>query len=285
MGMAETPRDVVLALVGVSSSEPRYTHGHHESVLRSHRWRTVSNSAGYLAPKLRSGMALLDVGSGPGTITAELAEIVAPGKVTALEANPEALELTVKEFERRGIVADYLVGDVHQLDLASHTFDVVHAHQVLQHVADPVQALREMARVTRPGGLVAARDSDYDGFVWFPELPGLDDWRRLYQRVARSNAGEPNAGRRLLHWARLAGLRGVRASTSSWLFATPDERGWWANSWADRVRTSAFAEHALAGGHAQQGDLDAIAAAWLEWAEHPAAWLMIPHGEILATAP
>ena len=46
-----------------------YTHGHHESVLRSHRWRTAENSAGYLLPLLRPGMRLLDVGSGPGTIT------------------------------------------------------------------------------------------------------------------------------------------------------------------------------------------------------------------------
>jgi hypothetical protein len=46
-----------------------YTHGHHESVLRSHRWRTAENSAGYLLPSLRQGMAVVDVGCGPGTIT------------------------------------------------------------------------------------------------------------------------------------------------------------------------------------------------------------------------
>ena len=53
-----------------------YTHGHHESVLRSHRWRTAANSAAYLLPHLAADAELLDVGSGPGTITLDLAELV-----------------------------------------------------------------------------------------------------------------------------------------------------------------------------------------------------------------
>src|SRR5690348_13442980 len=53
-----------------------YTHGHHESVLRSHRWRTAENSAAYLLPHLSSGATVLDIGCGPGTITADLAALV-----------------------------------------------------------------------------------------------------------------------------------------------------------------------------------------------------------------
>src|SRR5437870_171549 len=58
-----------------------YTHGHHESVLRSHKWRTVDNSAAYLAPRLTSGSSVLDLGCGPGTITADIGRRVAPGRV------------------------------------------------------------------------------------------------------------------------------------------------------------------------------------------------------------
>ena len=50
----------------------------------------------------------------------------------------------------------FTVGDVYQLDFPDDSFDVVHAHQLLQHLTDPVAALREMRRVCRPGGLVAA---------------------------------------------------------------------------------------------------------------------------------
>src|SRR5690348_12038918 len=115
----------------------RYTHGHSASVLRSHRTRTVANSAAYLLPELRQGQRLLDVGSGPGTIPLDLAERLAAGRVTALETSEDALRHTRAEAERTGCTTiDFAVGDVHALDFPSDTFDVVHAHQVLQHVAD-----------------------------------------------------------------------------------------------------------------------------------------------------
>ena len=259
-----------------------YTHGHHESVLRSHRWRTADNSAGYLLPVLRPGLTVLDVGSGPGTITADLATLVAPGRVTALETGPGPLALTRAEIERRGLTTvDFTVGDVHALGFPDASFDVVHAHQVLQHVADPVGALREMRRVCRPDGYVAVRDSDYAAFTWYPEIPELTDWLGLYQRLARANGGEPDAGRRLLSWARAAGYRDVTATSSTWCFANEADRAWWGSLWADRLRLSAFGEQALAGG-VSRADLERLAAGWLAWAAAPDGWLSILHGEILA---
>ncbi len=68
-----------------------YTHGHHESVLRSHTWRTAQNSAAYLLPHLRSGQSLLDVGCGPGTITSDLALLVAPGDVVGIDASADVV--------------------------------------------------------------------------------------------------------------------------------------------------------------------------------------------------
>lgn len=260
-----------------------YTHGHAESVLRSHRWRTAENSSAYLLPHLRPGLDLLDVGAGPGTITADLAALVAPGRVTALEATPEALELSRAELGRRGVGADFVVGDVHALDLPDDSFDVVHAHQVLQHVADPVQALREMRRVCRPGGIVAARDSDYRAFAWYPELPEIDRWMELYQAAARANRGEPDAGRRLHAWAREAGFAEVTATVSTWLFADPDDRAYWGGMWADRILTSALADQLLAEGRATGAELEAISAAWRTWTDDPDGWITILHGEIVAT--
>lgn len=261
----------------------RYTHGHHESVLRSHRWRTAQNSAGYLLPSLRPGTTLLDVGCGPGTITADLAQLVAPARVTALEKTADALDLARTELARRGIDnVDFVVGDVHRLDIPDGMFDVVHAHQVLQHVADPVQALREMRRVCRPGGTVAARDSDYAAFTWFPQLPELDEWLRLYQDAARANGGEPSAGRRLLAWAHEAGLTDVVAGASTWCFANRDDRDYWCGMWADRILQSDLARQLLDEGRADEAQLQQISAAWRQFAENDDAWFTLLHGEILA---
>src|SRR4051794_20412666 len=147
--------------------ENAYTHGHHESVLRSHRWRTAENSCGYLLPMLAPGLRLLDVGCGPGTITMDLAALLGPrGRVVALERTEEALDLARAEAATRDTRnVDFAVGDVTALDLPDDSFDVVHAHQVLQHVADPVLALREMGRVCRPG----------------------DSWRRVRATTAASS--------------------------------------------------------------------------------------------------
>src|SRR5690242_17218716 len=103
-----------------------YTHGHAESVLRSHRTRTAENSAAYLLPRLTSDDRLLDVGSGPGTITADLARLVR--EVVAVEITQDAADLTRAELERQGVhPVDVRVGDVHALELDDGEFDVVHA--------------------------------------------------------------------------------------------------------------------------------------------------------------
>jgi SAM-dependent methyltransferase len=260
-----------------------YTHGHHESVLRSHSNRTIANSAEYLRPHLVAEATLLDVGAGPGTITAEFAEHVA--QVTATEIGAAELALSQRLAAERGLAnIDFSVEDVHTLSFADDSFDITHAHQVLQHVADPVQALREMRRVTKPGGVVAARDADYAGFLWFPLLPELDEWLQLYRTAARANAGEPDAGRRLLSWARAAGFEDVTASASTWCYATPDERAWWGGMWADRIIESALARQLVDTGLATTADLARLSSGWRSWADAEDGWFLVPHGEILCRA-
>ena len=258
-----------------------YTHGHAEPVLQSHRWRTAQNSAAYLLPLLRPGMDLLDVGCGPGTLTADLASRVAPGRVLGLDASADPLDEARAAAERAGVEVTFGVGDIHALDLPDASFDVVHAHQVLQHLSDPVAALREMERVCRPGGVIAVRDVDYATFTWFPANPGLDRWLEVYSAVARANGAEPDAGRRLIAWAHAAGLRDLTATASSWCYASPQEREWWGNSWAGRATASSFAEQAVAYGLATTDRLDELADAWRTWRDAEDGWLGMMHGELL----
>lgn len=261
-----------------------YTHGHHESVLRSHTWRTAANSAAYLLGSLRPHMRVLDIGCGPGTITADLAALVPDGRVTGLEHAPDVLEQARATATERGLTnIDFAVGDVHALDYPDDTFCVTHAHQVLQHVGDPVQALREMRRVTAPGGIVAVRDADYPVMCWYPESEGLDAWLSLYVRVARANGGEPAAGRRLHAWARQAGFapEDITVGTSTWTYHSPQERTWWSELWADRTVASSYARMAVDGGHATEEQLADIARSWRAWGADPDGWFAVLHGEIL----
>ena len=84
----------------------------------------------------------------------------------------------------------------------------------------PADAISNTREPNGPGGLVAVRDSDYLGFTWFPETPAFDEWMRLYQEAALANGGEPQAGRRLLSWARAAGFTDITPSSVSYTHLT-----------------------------------------------------------------
>lgn len=259
-----------------------YLHGHHDSVLRSHRWRTVGNSAAYLIPHLHPGQQVLDIGCGPGTITIDLARRVAPGSVVSVDNEPAPLAEAQAHAEAQNAEnVALIVGDAYQLDYPDDTFDVVHAHQVLQHLTEPVTALREMRRVCRPDGVVAARDADYAAMTWYPPDPRLDRWREVYQRVARSNRTEPDAGRRLLSWARAAGFDAITPSASAWCYATPEDRAWWGGLWAERITSSALAAQAVDRHLATRTDLAEMADGWRQWSEQDDGWFAILHGEVL----
>lgn len=272
---------------------PTYSHGHHESVLRSHASRTAQNSAAYLLKYLQPTMHILDIGCGPGTITASFARLVPEGHVTGIEYAPsesDAAESGVLAKARQHAAEQgisnitFAHGDICNLEgIPDGTYDVVHCHQVLQHVVDPVRALREMRRVAKPGGVVAAREADAKAFAWYPETEMMTEWMRVYQDVARANRTEPDAGRRLVKWALEAGFeRGqIDATVGTWCFSTPEERAWFGGMWADRVVKSTFATHAIEKGIADRETLERIGMHWREWAAREDGWFGLLHGEIV----
>ena len=267
------------------SEKDVYTHGHSDAVLRSHRSRTAANSAAYLVPLLEPGMRLLDVGCGPGTLTADLARIVAPGEVVGVDVSAEVVE------EARSFAADagvksvsFLAGDFREAGLEPGSFDVVHAHQVLQHVTDPIGSLAAMKSLAKPGGIVAARDSVYSSFGWYPTDPRLDRWLKIYLAVTKRNGADADAGTRLRAWAQAAGFTDITAGSSTWTWATPDTCTWWGELWADRTVGPGLGAQAVEYGISTTDELADIATAWRAWAAHDDATIVVVHGELLARA-
>jgi 2-polyprenyl-3-methyl-5-hydroxy-6-metoxy-1,4-benzoquinol methylase len=254
-----------------------------ESVVASHATRTVADSAAFLVPYLTRGARLLDVGCGPGSITAGLARLVAPGEVVGIDASADVLETARAHLDEEGIDdVELRTADVYDLPFPDQSFDVAYAHQVLQHLADPVGALTEIRRVLRPGGLIGLREVDFGTMAPYPDDPVLDRWLEVYTAVHRANGGEPNAGRHLLAWVTAAGFVDPIPSSSTWTYADESRRSHWGELWATRTTTPPFSTRAIELGLADQGTLDEIGAAFRSWAATPDGWFAFLHGEIVA---
>ncbi|CAK9032075.1 unnamed protein product [Durusdinium trenchii] len=214
------------------------------------------------------------VGCGPGSITRGFAsrvssvvgvdssaEVIATAKAKAAERDSE---------ERTGSVT-FEVASAYELPYEDETFDVVFAHQLLQHLSEPLRALQEMRRVCKAGGLVAAREVAYSTMQGAPVLPGLHRWREVYMMTAQRNGGEPDAGLYLKKWMNSAGFTSLRFTTST---VTHSDSGtdaaaakrFFGESWATRTLET-FGPQAVAFGFCSAGELDEMAAAWRSWAQ------------------
>lgn len=138
------------------------------------------------------------------------------------------------------------------------------------------------ARVLRPDGLLAVRDSDYGAFFWAPANSQLDRWLALYHELTARNGVDADAGRHLPAWIRAGGFEDLTVTSSNWTFADPASRAWWGGQWADRVRHSSYADQAIAYGLADDAELAAIEAGWREWIEEPDGVFVAPSVEVLA---
>jgi len=173
--------------------------------------RTLANSHPNLLPLLRPGISVLDVGCGPGTLTAEIARRVHPGPVVGMDCNPEMISVAEQQ-SRPGVLANliFYAGDIRQSGWDGE-FDVANAVRALQWIRRPQIALANMARAVRPGGTVVAVDYDHTRARWEGAPSG---WTRFYSAYLdwRRGLGLDNAiARRLHRLFETAGLVNVRA--------------------------------------------------------------------------
>lgn len=202
-----------------------------------HELRTAESSAAYLLPVLQQKaksnpkLTLLDVGAGPGTITAGLAAYMPEGRVTGTDISAEILARAAANATRLGIGnVSFQAADVYALPFEDGAFDVVHAHQMLLYLDSPVAALREMLRVADPaGGVVAVRNNDMGMWSWWPRLPGLQRFHEVQLATHEAAGGTNLGGVRLISWALEAGVERekVVASMGTWSYSDALERRIW----------------------------------------------------------
>jgi SAM-dependent methyltransferase len=175
--------------------------------------RTLASHGAFFAAQLRPGLSLLDCGCGPGSITVGIAERIDPGEVIGVDFAPAQIARARQAAARDGRRnVRFETGNVYSLPFESGRFERLFSHALIEHLADPQGALREMYRVLAPGGAIGVCSPDWGGFLLSPPSPALSRAVDAYMALQSSNGGNVRAGRNLgLHLA-AAGFEAVQLS-------------------------------------------------------------------------
>lgn len=278
----------------MAPTQPGYKQGYSKSTLSSHANRTAESDASFLLPHIKPTDKILDVGCGPGTITAGFAAYATQGSVLGTDISDAVLDRAREHVSSAGAApggsacevffqkADVLTG----LPFPDGAFDVVYCSQLLPHLPPPdarLRALREMRRVLRPGGVFASRDAA--DVLWYPRRLRLDE---LFNARLHRAVGVPGwAGEDMPALLRAAGFDPdgggkVRVGAGTTVFATPEERRWYAGGMAGRLNEGDPNRKSWAEAGFSDAEMKETQAALLEWADTQDAWYLGVHSEVLA---
>ncbi len=171
---------------------------------------------------VRVGQRALDVGCGPGALTAALVQRLGSDAVAAIDPSAPFVAAVRRRFPE----IDVHTGAAENMPFADDSFDVALAQLVVHFMTDPVAGLREMARVTRPGGLVAASVWDHAGDAG----PVATFWRAVREVDPEAHDESGLAGAREGHLAELcdaAGLTQVEPTSLTVTVRYPTFEDWW----------------------------------------------------------
>ncbi len=139
----------------------------------------------YARLALQPGEALLDIGCGSGGDVRAMAGIVGPnGRAVGLDGSETMIAAARERSAGSSLPVEFVVGDAHRLDFPDSSFDVCRTDRVLLHLADPGRAVREIARVLRPGGRFVALEPDNGALL--VDHPDRDTTTRILELRSRS---------------------------------------------------------------------------------------------------
>jgi ubiquinone/menaquinone biosynthesis C-methylase UbiE len=265
----------------------RYIHGYEEWTREWMSRRTASSELGFLIPHLSPGMSVLDCGCGPGSITAGLAELVAPGEVVGLDIEERQLEAARALARERSLDnLRFVQGSVYDLPFPDASFDVAVAHFVLEHVSDPLRSLREIRRVLRPGGIAAIKDPYYPAFTFRPQTVELLRFNELGEKVRAHNGASQTYAADLRAYLLEAGFERTEATAGVVTLGGAEEPGWILQTMLqNQVREPAFRETVLQQGWATEDELETISAAAPALAARPDLFGFVVFVSALGRAP
>jgi len=183
---------------------------------------------------IRPGQRIVDVGRGPGDFTRHLARLSnQKATVLGIDANEKSIQAATIDTEKARLSqsVSYRLGDVYKIPLQDGYADLTCCRTLLMHLTEPLKAVKEMARVTKTGGSVAALEGGKMGAFYDPEDP---DYSRLAERAEEAwidgvrmlEGKEFRIGEKLPGIFKKAGLSEIKAEVQAdaWLHSDPRRR-------------------------------------------------------------
>ena len=269
-----------------TSATPDYTMGFSEEFLESLRRYTAAANAAYLLPYLRPGLRVLDFGCGPGTISAGLANAVAPGELHGVDMEKSQTDLArAVAASQRLSNAIFHVGDVTDMPFEDDYFDVAHCHNVLMHVPDTTAVLAEVKRVLKPGGIIGCREINCEASFTHPDFGVIRRAWDMFQDLLKADDGHPLMGKELKSHVMEAGFANVKASASFAFYSSPLDIEFMYRFIQNWFLSDEITEAAIKYGAATEQLCEDIRAAYRRWKEHPGAIIGVAFGEVVANKP
>jgi ubiquinone/menaquinone biosynthesis C-methylase UbiE len=168
-----------------------------------------------LVPQLKSlglttDMQVMDVGSGTGIRSIEIAKYLKRGSLLGIDNSDKLLDIARSHQAECGVKnAEFKKIDIYSRDLPSARFDLIYVRLVIQHLPDPVKAMKNLFRALKKGGILFLEETDRDWMMTYPTVPEWEETYSAVKSIQRKNGGDPNSGRKLGSYLSRAGFKKI----------------------------------------------------------------------------
>lgn len=148
---------------------------------------------------IQSDMKVVDIGCGTGSVSFMISPLVGEhGRVVGVDSNQYAINYCNEIVRNNDVLnAKFIISDATSLDFKTHTFDVAYSRFLFQHVKEASEALREMVRITKPGGVVMVEDCDLFTWLVYPKNESVSKLWHWYESIQVERGTDPEIGRKL----------------------------------------------------------------------------------------